>query len=67
MAGHGHSHGCGADAHDDDHVREDERGTLYSLYLKIDTEKVQCLNEQIDGSGKDVFKPWDMRKDKEKV
>ena len=44
-----------------------ERGNLFSLYLKIDTEKVECLNEESEGSGKDVFKPWDQRLDTEKV
>ena len=63
----GHSHGCGAEACDHDHDSENDRGSLYSLYLKIDTEKVQCLNEVTDGSGKYVFKPWDQRLDKEKV
>ena len=64
--GHGHSHGGGCDD-GDDHVTEDERGFAYSLYLKIDTERVQCLNEVEDGSAKYVFKAWDQRLDKEKV
>ncbi|CAH1775206.1 unnamed protein product [Owenia fusiformis] len=63
MSGHGHS--CGQDHHKHDHD-DAERGQQYSLYLKIDTEKVQCLNEVVDGSGKDVFKPWDRRLDSEK-
>ena len=45
----------------------DGAGDKYSLYLKIDTEKVKCLNESIEGSGKLVFKAWDDRLDKEKV
>jgi hypothetical protein len=36
------------------------------LYLKVDTERVQCLNEVVDGSAKTVFKPWHERLDKEK-
>ena len=64
--GHGHSHGGGCDD-GDDHVTEDERGFAYSLYLKIDTERVQCLNEVEDGSAKYIFKAWDQRLDKEKV
>ena len=64
MAGHGHG-GC---AHEHDHGDSDEDlGSLYSLYLKIDTERVECLNEEMDGSGKTIFKPWDQRLDKEKV
>ena len=40
---------------------------MYSLYQKIDTEKLQCLNEAEEGSGKTVFKPWDERLDRTKV
>ena len=68
MAGHGHSHGGGCCDHSDDlTVSEAELANQYSLYLKIDTYKVQCLNEAVEGSGKDVFKPWDQRLDFEKV
>eukprot|EP00800_Vazella_pourtalesii_P011512 TRINITY_DN276_c0_g1_i3.p1 TRINITY_DN276_c0_g1~~TRINITY_DN276_c0_g1_i3.p1 ORF type:complete len:150 (+),score=34.25 TRINITY_DN276_c0_g1_i3:33-452(+) len=58
---HGHGHGgC-------DHSSvEDGTGDKYSLYLKIDTDKVRCLNESADGAGKHVFKSWDGRLDKEK-
>ncbi|KAK3599872.1 hypothetical protein CHS0354_022444 [Potamilus streckersoni] len=61
--GHGHSHNC-----DKEHSqgKGPDRGLEYSLYLKIDTQKVKCLNEAKEGSGKDVFKPWDERMDKEK-
>ncbi|XP_060081574.1 PITH domain-containing protein 1-like [Ylistrum balloti] len=65
MSGHGHSHGCGG-SDDHDHITEAEKAAAYSLFLKIDTERVECLNEAVDGSGKDVFKPWDKRLDKEK-
>lgn len=65
MPGHGHSHGgC---EHDHDHTPESELASSYSLYLKIDTERVTCLNETVEESGKYVFKPWDKRLDKEKV
>ncbi|XP_063968134.1 PITH domain-containing protein 1-like [Lytechinus pictus] len=57
---HGHSHGCGG--HDHDHDSPD-RGALFSLYTKINTERLECLNELKDGSGKLVFKPWDERLD----
>ncbi len=64
MAGHGHG-GC---SHEHDHdVPDSDRANLFSLYLKIDTDKVECLNESVEGSGKDVFKPWDKRLDFEKV
>ncbi|KAI6660382.1 hypothetical protein LOD99_13968 [Oopsacas minuta] len=57
------SHGHGGCDHNNP---EDGAGDKYSLYLKIDTDKVKCLNESIDGAGKYVFKPWDERLNKEK-
>ncbi|XP_063401771.1 PITH domain-containing protein GA19395-like [Mytilus trossulus] len=66
MPGHGHSHGEGGCEHDHDHTPESDLASSYSLYLKIDTEKVTCLNESTEESGKHVFKPWDKRMDKEK-
>ncbi|KAI8499220.1 PITH domain-containing protein 1 [Branchiostoma belcheri] len=66
--GHGHSHGCGGhghggDDHDHDHDSP-EIGVQYNLYLKIDKDRVECLNETVEGSGKQVFKPWNERLDK---
>ncbi|XP_070996218.1 PITH domain-containing protein 1-like [Oncorhynchus clarkii lewisi] len=43
-----------------------ERGMEYTLYQRIDFEKLQCLNEAREGDGKLVFKPWDQRTDREK-
>ena len=71
MSGHGHSHGSGGCGHE--HGQEDldlsdaQRGNQFSLYLKVDLERLTCLNEAVDGSGKHVFKPWDRRLDLEKV
>ena len=65
MAGHGHG-ACGH-AHSNDDLENAERGAEFSLYLKIDNERVQCLNESVEGSGKTVFKPWDQKTDTEKV
>ncbi|KAL8562250.1 PITH domain-containing protein 1 [Nucella lapillus] len=64
---HGHSHGpCGGGAdHSHDHG-DAELGRMYSLYVKVDTERMQCLNESVEGAGKTVFKPWDQRKNKER-
>lgn len=61
---HGHSHSCGSGEHSHEHP-DAELGTMYSLYLKIDSMRVQCLNEVKEGSGKTVFKPWEQRKDKD--
>ena len=64
MSDHHHHH----HHHDHDHGDHDsELGQAYSLYTKIDTYNVECLNEVEDGSGKNVFKPWDDRLDTSKV
>lgn len=60
MSGHGHSHGhCEHEAQE----QPSDLGVAYSLYTKIDTENVQCLNEAVEGSGKTIFKPWEKRLD----
>lgn len=53
---HNHNHqGC-------DHTPE-EQPTTFNLFLKIDTERVECLNEVSDESAKEIFKSWEDRKD----
>ncbi|CAF1120473.1 unnamed protein product [Didymodactylos carnosus] len=47
------------------HVDESDRGK-WDLYQKIDLNNLQCLNEQRNGSGKDVFRCWDERLDRSK-
>lgn len=61
--GHSHDHGqdCGHEATDIDHALE--MGIEYSLYQKIDLENLECLNEESEGSGKKVFKPYEKRLD----
>lgn len=55
MSDHNHEHnGC---CDHGDNVEE----TAYSLYQKIDTINLECLNELVDGSGVRVFKPWSER------
>ncbi|MGH0175242.1 UNVERIFIED_CONTAM: hypothetical protein FKN15_070142 [Acipenser sinensis] len=61
--GHGHGHSCGCEGQHD----PAERGLEFGLYRKIDLEKLQCLNESREGAGKLVFKPWEERRDREKV
>eukprot|EP00775_Hariotina_reticulata_P003144 gene3144-3421_t len=36
-------------------------GPAYSLFEHIDQHKARCLNEDIEGSCKNVFKPWAQR------
>lgn len=58
MCDHDHNHGGGACSHGDN-AQENSLG--YSLYQKINTQDVECLNERIDGSGVKVFKAWSDR------
>lgn len=65
---HGHSHGgggcqCAAEREEP----PEQRGLAYGLYLRIDLERLQCLNESREGSGRGVFKPWEERADRSKV
>lgn len=36
-------------------------GTEWNLFSRIDLENLQCLNEEIDGSCKKIFRAWDDR------
>lgn len=54
MCDHDHDHHNGCCDHGDE-------ATAFSLYQKIDTANVECLNELVDGSGVKVFKPWSER------
>ncbi|XP_062551716.1 PITH domain-containing protein GA19395 [Armigeres subalbatus] len=65
---HNHSHGHGgACAHEALGIEDElEMGIQYSLYEKIDTLNVECLNEETEGSGKTVFKPYNQRLDFDK-
>ncbi|NXL77646.1 PITH1 protein, partial [Leptocoma aspasia] len=57
---HGHGPGrcrcCGEEAA--------ERGAAWGLYLRIDRQRLQCLNERREGSGATVFRPWEERGDR---
>lgn len=66
MAGHNHGQSCGHEHHQHGNNGSD-LGALYSLYTKIDTDKVECLNEEKEESGKCVFKAWDKRFESHKV
>jgi hypothetical protein len=56
--------GC---CHGENEEIPNEMGIQFSLYSKIDTENLQCLNEVVDNSGKTVFKSWEHRLCKFKV
>ena len=65
---HDHSHGGCSSEHDHDHDDDNSNNaSKYSLYLKIDTARLDCLNELLVDSGKTVFKPWDERLTTDKV
>ncbi|KAL3281721.1 hypothetical protein HHI36_004925 [Cryptolaemus montrouzieri] len=60
MSPHG-GHGnkcCDGDRHSHD---SPEMGVEYSLYTKINKDNLECLNEDTEGSGKTIFKPWEER------
>ena len=59
----GHGGGC---CHEHKHEHEHE-GDLYTLYSKIDLNRLECLNESIDGSAKHIFKPHHDRLSSDKV
>ena len=65
MSGHGHSHGAGGCDHNHDPL--EDFSNAFNLYQKIDLERVECLNETRESSGKTVFKPWSERNDRSKV
>ena len=44
-----------------DHQPSGDDITAWSLYLKIDKDNMQCLNEETDGSCKYIFRSWDDR------
>ncbi|PSC71196.1 PITH domain-containing 1 [Micractinium conductrix] len=50
----------GCCAHDHDCEAQD-CSSAWSLYKHIDTQRVRCLNEAVDGSCRAVFKPWHRR------
>lgn len=65
---HGHSHGGGSCCHGDDPEEPPERrGQAWGLYLRIDRERLECLNERREGSGKLVFRAWEDRGDRQQV
>ncbi|KAL5280887.1 PITHD1 family protein [Megaselia abdita] len=58
---HSHDHGCSHEASSSDH--SPEMGIEYSLFQKIDMENLEVLNEESEGSGKTIFKPYEERLD----
>ena len=64
MANCGDHDGC---CDGESHVKTVELGFKYSLYMRIDKENVECLNESVEGAGKKIFKAWEERKDNSKV
>lgn len=52
MCDHDHEHNGCCDHGDD---------SAFSLYQRVDTVNLECLNELVDGSGAKVFKPWSER------
>jgi len=64
MTGHQHNQGCGAGCeHGEAGALGEEIGLAYSLYQRIDMDRLTCLNETTENSGKLVFKPWERKLD----
>jgi PITH domain len=65
--GHSHSGACGSEhaehgGHDHDHDHgEDAGGEEWSLFARVDTDRVLCLNESEPQSGPRVLRPWHLR------
>ena len=45
----------------------EEFGVAYSLYTKVDMERLECLSEAHDNSCRNVFRPWDQRLEDDKA
>jgi len=60
---HQHSSTCGCSSE----VSVDNLASLYNLYSKINKEALECLNENVENAGKQVFRPWDQRLIKDQV
>ncbi|KAB1268314.1 Acyl-protein thioesterase 2 [Camelus dromedarius] len=63
---HGHSHGGGGCRCAAERRPGAAQRACLRLYLRIDLERLQCLNESREGSGRGVFKPWEERTDRSK-
>ncbi|XP_054026661.1 PITH domain-containing protein 1 isoform X2 [Dryobates pubescens] len=61
--GHGHCSCCCGEAAAGS-GGDQERGAAWGLYLRIDRQRLQCLNERREGSGALVFRAWEERKDR---
>ncbi|CAK9297042.1 unnamed protein product [Gordionus sp. m RMFG-2023] len=59
MGDHCHHQGC-----QHENIKDDLSKGENSLYSKLDHPKIQCLNELIENSGKEIFKPFENRLDK---
>ena len=62
---HNHVHGDHCECSQE--IKTENLAVLYNLYSKIDLQNLECLNESIENSGKNVFRPWDERLDRDKV
>ncbi|XP_069478489.1 PITH domain-containing protein 1 isoform X2 [Ambystoma mexicanum] len=56
-----HGHGLGGCSHEAGPPEDPERGLEYGLHRRIDLERLQCLNERREGSGRLVFRAWEER------
>ena len=62
----GFEHNCNKTTCDHQSAASDD-STEWNLSYKIDLNGLQCLNEEIDGSCKKIFRNWEERLSKENV
>ena len=59
-------HNCNKSTCDHQSAASDDSAE-WNLFHKIDLDNLQCLNEEIDGSCRKIFRPWDDRLNKDNV
>lgn len=64
--GHGHGHGHGHHDHECDHSCSHDDPDGNSLLQYIDTTRTKCLNSRRSGVANNCFKPYNLRRDREK-
>ena len=63
MENHLHGKNCGCS----EEPTIENIGIYYNLFSKIEMENLECLNEKLENSARQIFRPWDQRLVKDKV
>jgi len=62
MENHLHGKNCGCS----EEPTIENIGIYYNLFSKIEMENLECLNEKLENSARQIFRPWDQRLVKDK-